>query len=72
MTRIESFIWKSSFIVFVFTVNPVTLPYGKGGSEGREFADPLITFLTREVVPRVQSKVKGDLLKGCERGAGRA
>ncbi len=32
----------------------------------------MITFLTREVVPRVQSKVKGDLLKGCERGAGRA
>jgi hypothetical protein len=44
---------------------------GEGGSEGREFADPLSTVLAREVVPRVRSKKKGDLLKGCECGAGK-
>ena len=34
------------------------------------FADPLITVLAREVVPRVRGKEKGDVLKGCERCAG--
>ena len=29
------------------------------------------TVLAREVVPRVLSQEKGDLLKGCERGAGK-
>ena len=34
------------------------------------FADPLITVLVREVVPRVRGKEKGDVLKGYERSAG--
>jgi hypothetical protein len=36
----------------------------------RKFADPLSTVLAREVLPRVRSKEKGDLWKGCECGAG--
>jgi hypothetical protein len=31
----------------------------------------LVTVFAREVVPRVRSKEKGDLLMGCERGAGK-
>jgi hypothetical protein len=30
----------------------------------------LITILAREMVPRIRGKKKGDVLKGCERGAG--
>ena len=70
MTRIESFIWKSSFIVFVFTVNSVTLPYGKGGSEGHEFADPVVPVRAGEVAPRVRGEEEGDVLERCARGAG--
>jgi hypothetical protein len=44
---------------------------GEGGSEGREFADPLVTVVAKEVVPRVRSKEKGDLLIRCERDAGK-
>ena len=69
MTRIESFIWKSSFIVFVFTVKPA-LPYGKGGSEGNEFADPVVTVRAGEVAPRVRGEEEGDVLERCARGAG--
>ena len=49
----------------------VTKGDGEGGSEGREFADPLSPVLARDVVPRVRSKEKGDLLKGCECGTGK-
>ena len=31
----------------------------------------MVTVFAREVVPRVRSKEKGDLLMGCERGAGK-
>jgi hypothetical protein len=31
----------------------------------------LVTVFARELVPRVRSKEKGDLLMGCERGAGK-
>jgi len=42
----------------------------KGGREGREFADPLVTVLAGEVLPVVQGEEEGDLLQWCECGAG--